>query len=422
MNRPKSSGRFVCFVAAVVLCLPSLRAAAQEPVTIEFWAESGWETWINPAIERFEALNPGVDVDVVFSPAGPSEQFTVRALGGTAPDVASIYPQRAGSVITAGLVRPLEPFFEADPEVKLSDFVPSSYVPYQFEGHVYGLLHEISLINVAVNKGMIERAGLVNPRELGTDWTWERQMEYARVLTQDVSGDGAVDQWGFSVHPTLQRFLILVHQAGGAIVDNPTAPSQSLWLDAPVRRTFEYLLEFYQRGLVSTTRLGSGGNVAIDIGGNAIEALHMSEVDWDISHWAYGPAHNGVITSGTGFLMSKDTAHPQESWRLIRYLLTDREVFRLKMNFELNPSSYLPLISEFNLANAPSYVPPHVMEIMREMVTHPALGIVPAFLTYSTVQSRFNAQWRDNVTTFQVPLERFLEEMHHETTVSLQRE
>ncbi len=49
------------------------------------------------------------------------------------------------------------------------------------------------------NRQMIEDANLEDPYELWErgEWTWDKFIEYCQATTQDLDGDGVIDQWGY---------------------------------------------------------------------------------------------------------------------------------------------------------------------------------------------------------------------------------
>lgn len=58
--------------------------------------------------------------------------------------------------------------------------------------------YQNDLIFVAYNKTLIDREGLADPFELylAGEWDWDAATEIAIAATQDLDGDGEIDQWG----------------------------------------------------------------------------------------------------------------------------------------------------------------------------------------------------------------------------------
>ncbi len=65
---------------------------------------------------------------------------------------------------------------------------------------------------LAFNLQMLENNNLEDPRELYKrgEWTWDKFMEYCKVLTQDTDGDGATDEYGYCgfVNETFEQLLM----------------------------------------------------------------------------------------------------------------------------------------------------------------------------------------------------------------------
>ncbi len=65
---------------------------------------------------------------------------------------------------------------------------------------------------LAFNMDMIKAHNLENPQDLYDrgEWTWDKWMEYMKILTEDTDGDGAIDVWGYSGWwTTLLTYLLM---------------------------------------------------------------------------------------------------------------------------------------------------------------------------------------------------------------------
>src|SRR5690554_856168 len=66
------------------------------------------------------------------------------------------------------------------------------------------------------NKSMFEREGLPNLYEIffNYEWTWDKMLEFTKVLTKDTDGDGVIDQWGIGgANQRLERALVISNNA-----------------------------------------------------------------------------------------------------------------------------------------------------------------------------------------------------------------
>lgn len=411
-----------CFVSLLVVGLGTILAlavnASAEPTQLSFAVVGHSVPVVERALERFHELNP--DIKVEIRDRGNEEQFILESLAGTAPDVVELYPQITGGIIASGLVLPWEPFIDNDSEISLDDFVPGARIAYSYQGQTYGMLSALSIIPVFTNNTMIAEAGLEHPSTLGDEWTWDRLHEYARHLTR-VSPAGETVQWGMGIFPLLQRFVIWMHQAGGGIVDDPANPTKSTWTDPAVREALAFIHSLHDAGYAEH-KLVASGEVAIEVGSTTERFMELLDdppaFEWGLVQWPRGKAHNGIVVSGEGYLISSQTEYPQESWRLVKFMLTDPEVVRHRVQHYVRPPSYLPSALEFHPENLPQGLPVSVYETIRDMVFHPELGSVPTFPQFGEIQNHFGSLWPEVIAN-QMPLDHLIEEMHRFTNQRL---
>ena len=74
---------------------------------------------------------------------------------------------------------------------------------------------------IVYNEIILERLGMNNVWdyvENGT-WTWEVFLNIAKQATQDLNGDGIIDQWGLCTRTIEDLATLLVYSNGGSIVE-----------------------------------------------------------------------------------------------------------------------------------------------------------------------------------------------------------
>ena len=76
---------------------------------------------------------------------------------------------------------------------------------------------------LAFNKQMLENNNLEDPRDLYArgEWTWDKFIEYLKVLTQDTDGDGKIDQYGYGGF-IKETFGELVMSNGATVASDKT--------------------------------------------------------------------------------------------------------------------------------------------------------------------------------------------------------
>jgi hypothetical protein len=82
---------------------------------------------------------------------------------------------------------------------------------------------------LAFNLQMLQDNNLEDPRELVKrgEWTWDKFIEYAKVLTQDTDGDGTTDQYGYSGFHQ-ETFEQLLMSNGASIASTTTEQLSSV--------------------------------------------------------------------------------------------------------------------------------------------------------------------------------------------------
>lgn len=189
-----------------LLALGVLPAAAQEPITIDFYFPTATATVANPALgasiedvfnryaETFEAANPGIDINVVYTGSYTDTRTTIQteiAGGGAGPDVAVMLTTDLFSFIEDGTILPAQDLIDAseDGAAYVEDFFPAFLLNSTDEdGTIWSIPFQRSTPVLYYNRDQFAEVGLdpdMPPRSR------EELVSYAQQLTQP---DGA--RWG----------------------------------------------------------------------------------------------------------------------------------------------------------------------------------------------------------------------------------
>ncbi|HHW08448.1 MAG TPA: extracellular solute-binding protein [Firmicutes bacterium] len=376
-QRSAFQGKLICFLAFVVvsLCLFGLGAEARPKLTVVMSASAVDDN--ERAVSRFAAMHD-VDIEIVSLPSGTLrriEFIVTRFLGGLDMDITHITPEMAGALMKAGVAVDLQPFISKDPSLRLSDFVPAALDTYRMlTGEVYALPMDIALRGLIANLDAINDAGLAHPNNLTPDdWNWTRFMEYARKLTR-YSPSGEVERYGIRWAPDNVDTLIL--QAGGYEFDHPTAPTKCGILLPQTIQALETWTSWFHPNPIATH---SGSEDVAS--GKAAMGIHVSShidtfVDakllfsWDVVRYPKGPANNGHVETISAFMMTSNSKNPELAWKLLSFLVTDREAALYLLRSRARPSGYIPNLEIYNRSNFVAGAPPGV-DLYREMVLNP---------------------------------------------------
>ena len=191
----------------------------EEKVTIRMstWAGVDESAELQEVIDE---VNAQVDhFEIVHEPA-PDDYYTkiqTTLAGGTAADLFWLSQEWIAGLAADGALLDITDYLDAHKDLPAAD--PSDYFPgiistAMYEGRYYGLPWIAQPVVMFYNKALFDAAGLDYPT---LDWTWDDFKAAAATLTQDTDGDGANDQWGFTMNgwPPPQMF---VWQAGGEVV------------------------------------------------------------------------------------------------------------------------------------------------------------------------------------------------------------
>ncbi len=158
--------------------------------------EPGTSDWWNALIDAFEAQNPGVTIEFTHEPfASYNQTMVTRFAGGNPPDILHLPAANFMVYAQEGWLEPLDEHL-AD----MSDVV-NQWTPVQstceYEGQTLCIVVLGYGYVLGWNQAAFEEAGLAGPPKNS-----DELIEYARQLTVDKDGDGAIDQYGF-VFPTV---------------------------------------------------------------------------------------------------------------------------------------------------------------------------------------------------------------------------
>ncbi len=130
-------------------------------------------------------------------------------------------------LIQTELFTPLDRWLQADKRAPLDAFGEEALRLVRINGRTLGLPLAVAPGVLGYNADRFQGAS-VPPA--ASAWTWQEFIDAGKQLTQDVDGDGALDQWGFAANWDFPDWLPLLLQEGGEVVDLDTGRIE---MDAP---------------------------------------------------------------------------------------------------------------------------------------------------------------------------------------------
>ena len=367
--------RFLAPFALLVLLAGSVLTGARpatpahSPVTLIVWW-SNWGTDFDNLMTQstdshslWHKLYPNTTVKWTYYRGLNLQQklFTAVAAG-TPPDMTYINSTYSQAWAEKGVLRPLDNYFKAA-HLEKRQFVPASFPPYEYNGHLYALLNSGDFQAILWNKDLFKAAGLDPNRPPRTIQDVERynarlfKFKNGRIVQAGLFTDfgaaaaaGAIQTWGL--------------QFGGQFVDRKHHKITAN--DPHIVAALQWMLDQSKKwGQVNEDRFVSTvGSIA---SASPTDPFYRGKVamewqgDWDFYTEAkYAPKlHVGVAalpTAGHGLRLwddnnwamsiPKGSPHPNEAWQLMQYLTTGPEAPKVIAD-TINFLEYKPLVPAF---------------------------------------------------------------------------
>lgn len=340
--------RVTVLAGLLIALLSAVVSAEKVTLTMMVYPDLGWPDFHERAIEEFKAENPGIDVEIV---TGLAEKLQITLAGGVNIDVFYSSGTQFAVPARSGLLAPLEPLMARDPSFDLQDYFRSAVDAHRLDGVLYGMPQTVSPAVLVYNRALFDEAGVGYPH----DWTWNDLVTEGKKLSRDTSGDGEPDQFAMSYqnYSHYNRWPIWVWSNGGRVFSED---GKRVVLDQP--ESVE-ALEFYLN-LAKEHRIAPLPNHPIMAGTNYTNLFNNGqaamipntrfyappdEMDWDLAHMPYSKVRaTSLITNYYGVIAGSQ--HPDEAWKLVRFLL--EKAARHDLLVEAAPAipSYIPNAQE----------------------------------------------------------------------------
>ena len=308
----------IALLAALAALAGAVAAVAAEPVTIT-WLVYGSTEQFEKVLEQFHAENPDIRVEFDVATGEYTSTVAVRAVAGALPDVV-ILNWGTFRPVKEGYFLDLTPFIERD-GLDIKDYLAQTNL-VEYQGRINGLPWGTFMPLLFYNKDIFDQAGVAYPN---AEWDWT-DLENAAVRTVRRGSNGAVERYAFN-NPLLDYeygWRNFVAQNGGA---QYTEDFSRTLIDAPEAvEAISYLVELTERELLpppgmSLDFLNWDYSMNIRRPTPILTAFAKEQPDWN---WGAEILPKGKVrAAGLNTLVvgiNADTKHPEESWRLVKYL------------------------------------------------------------------------------------------------------
>lgn len=311
---------------ATAACVAAGAALGQETITLRFWdnqqTESGLSAFQQAAVDRFEAENPGIEVEVTTIPYPEYQQRLLTAVqGGNAPDVSTLDQIWIAAFAEAGAIAPLTDL-AAEAGITAETFFPGAWDSANYDGQLWGVPFNVDVWFFSfVNKALFEAAG-IDPASTAT---WDGLRAAAEKLTGD--GKYGVGLFAHRGEDTVVVMNAFVFSNGGRVLaeDGTCALTEPAAVEA-----LEYmasLAPFAPEGVLnassgSARELFLNGSLAMEFW-PALEqpTLQQSSIDWDfvVGHAPEGKTPVGAY-GGWNLAVYANSPNQEAAWKFIQFM------------------------------------------------------------------------------------------------------
>ncbi len=307
------------------------------------WGSAQEITVLKSLLSEFERTHPRIHVDLLHIPENYYQKLHILVAGDMAPDV--IFTNSISFPIYAahGVFRDLRPFLRKQSGLSEADFYTPALKAFTWQGEqdqaILGALpRDISNVVIFYNKDLFKAAGVPEPK---AGWTWEEFRQTALAVTQDRNNDGDADVFGFSFYSQPPLFwLPFVWSAGGDLF---SADLKHVMLDqAPALQGLQFYADLRNKWHVAPQKVESGGatmsqlfmqqKLAMMVNGRwSVPVLReQAKFNWDVVPLPVGPSgQSRVGIDASGYAIAATSPHPNESFELIRFLLSKEAISKV---------------------------------------------------------------------------------------------
>jgi multiple sugar transport system substrate-binding protein len=316
-------------------------------VRVSTW-ESGdnLQYWTNAETD-FEALHPGVDVQLQSIPQEYGTSILAQFAAQSAPDIFQVGDGDAAKWQALGAVEDLAPFIEGENGFDMAELVPGVAAFGQVAGSTYYLTKDYSPLVLYYNKDQFDEAGVAYPT---ADWTWDDFLAAAKALTLDANGNNAdsadfdpanIQRWGVWLpnswgDTTWERGILpIIYQNGGRQVSEDGTTTTGYMNSEANVEALQWYVDLFEVHHVAPTRTDYASFSGVDLFATQMVSMMWTGV-WPLNGYLTGdsaltfnfgtnilpagPEGNGNALCWAGFGLYSGSQNKDAAWEFLKYI------------------------------------------------------------------------------------------------------
>ena len=189
---------------------------------VVFWHAMGGPLGdaLQQLVDEFNDTHPDIYINAINmgNYTALSQKLMASIQTGNQPNLAQAYEAWTANMIDGDVLVPISDMINEDPNFgveDLMDFYDVFLKSNTINGKLWSFPFNKSVMVMYYNKDILFQND-INPDN--PPKTWQDFRDYCKLLTQDLDGDGSIDQYGATMKISAWKFENLLLQAGGEIM------------------------------------------------------------------------------------------------------------------------------------------------------------------------------------------------------------
>lgn len=305
---------FVAVICAGLFFCSRQNQDRRTVIKFSSWGSKSETALLLPLIAAFERQNPDIKVEFLHIPQNYFQKLHLLFASNLAPDVVFVNNHYTLKYIKAGLLEDLTPY------VNRADFFEKALEGFSYEGKIYAVPRDVSVLVVFYNKDLFRKYSIPFPEE---GWSFEQYLKTA----QKFKTEGV---WGTSFEQDVIFWLPYLFSSGASVLSED---GRTLLINnADALEALQFYADLANRYAVAPKKSDSASftmaqlflqqKLAMQVSGRWLVPKYRSdaEFDWDIAEFPCGKKGSVVNIDASGYAMSKKSKHKQAALKFIEFI------------------------------------------------------------------------------------------------------